>query len=178
MPPAAANDPIKEKLPSQDSDSPNKYKQRFREFDLAGKVYIVTGGAQGLGLSLAEALVEAGSSGRFTCSKPRNSAHASISQFTASTAVILPMRNSRLPALEQTQIMADPSTTLVRSYGPFTSLLRRHSRLRFSPIYNPYPSKAHSIALMLTPEPRQNAMSATPNNSTPLPLKLRLKNSA
>ncbi|KAF2809031.1 NAD(P)-binding protein [Mytilinidion resinicola] len=33
---------------------------RFREFDLAGGVYIVTGGARGLGLCLAEALVEAG----------------------------------------------------------------------------------------------------------------------
>jgi len=34
--------------------------KRFREFDLAGGVYIVTGGARGLGLCLAEALVEAG----------------------------------------------------------------------------------------------------------------------
>ncbi|KAF2096659.1 3-alpha--hydroxysteroid dehydrogenase [Rhizodiscina lignyota] len=32
----------------------------FRDFDLAGGVYIVTGGARGLGLSMAEALVEAG----------------------------------------------------------------------------------------------------------------------
>ncbi|EME41234.1 hypothetical protein DOTSEDRAFT_134863 [Dothistroma septosporum NZE10] len=33
---------------------------RFREFELNDRVYIVTGGAQGLGLTLAEALVEAG----------------------------------------------------------------------------------------------------------------------
>ncbi|KAK5169601.1 uncharacterized protein LTR77_005578 [Saxophila tyrrhenica] len=33
---------------------------RFREFELDGKVFVVTGGAQGLGLTLAEALVEAG----------------------------------------------------------------------------------------------------------------------
>lgn len=57
MPHAAVSEPISEKLPSQDSDSHDQYKQRFREFDLAGKVYIVTGGAQGLGLSLDEVLV-------------------------------------------------------------------------------------------------------------------------
>ncbi|KAF4845194.1 L-xylulose reductase [Colletotrichum siamense] len=33
---------------------------RFSDFDLKGRTFIVTGGAQGLGLSLAEALVEAG----------------------------------------------------------------------------------------------------------------------
>jgi len=33
---------------------------RLKEFDLAGKIFIVTGGAQGLGLTLAQALVEAG----------------------------------------------------------------------------------------------------------------------
>ncbi|KAK4570471.1 hypothetical protein LTR86_002551 [Recurvomyces mirabilis] len=33
---------------------------RLREFELDGRVFIVTGGAQGLGLTLAEALVEAG----------------------------------------------------------------------------------------------------------------------
>lgn len=37
--------------------------QRFREFDLQGKVYAVTGGGRGLGLAMAEALVEAGAQG-------------------------------------------------------------------------------------------------------------------
>ena len=37
--------------------------KRFADFDLAGKVYIVTGGARGLGLAQAEALVEAGGKG-------------------------------------------------------------------------------------------------------------------
>lgn len=36
---------------------------RFADFDLEGKVCIVTGGAQGLGLALAEGLVEAGANG-------------------------------------------------------------------------------------------------------------------
>ncbi|RMZ13085.1 hypothetical protein D0860_02685 [Hortaea werneckii] len=34
--------------------------QRFREFELDGRVFVVTGGARGLGLALAEVLVEAG----------------------------------------------------------------------------------------------------------------------
>ncbi|KAK3311099.1 uncharacterized protein B0T15DRAFT_564808 [Chaetomium strumarium] len=35
-------------------------RKRFADFDVAGKVFVVTGGAQGLGLAMAEALVEAG----------------------------------------------------------------------------------------------------------------------
>ncbi|KAL3453926.1 hypothetical protein BJX65DRAFT_262229 [Aspergillus insuetus] len=47
---------VKEKLPTDGG----KNRERFREFSLAGKVFAVTGGARGLGLSMAEALVEAG----------------------------------------------------------------------------------------------------------------------
>lgn len=56
-------EPIKEKLPRADVNGTKSHKGRFREYDLEGKVYMVTGGAQGLGLSLAEALVEAGATG-------------------------------------------------------------------------------------------------------------------
>jgi len=35
-------------------------RKRFADFDLTGKVFIVTGGAQGLGLAMAEAVAEAG----------------------------------------------------------------------------------------------------------------------
>ena len=49
---------LKEKLPSTE-----RSRERFREFSLAGKVFAVTGGARGLGLSMAEALVEAGGRG-------------------------------------------------------------------------------------------------------------------
>jgi len=48
---------IQERLPSETETNTH---QRFREFDLQGKVFIVTGGARGLGLAMAEALVEAG----------------------------------------------------------------------------------------------------------------------
>ncbi|KAL5335744.1 NAD(P)-binding protein [Aspergillus crustosus] len=48
---------VKEKLPKVD---PRKTNERFREFSLTGKVFAVTGGARGLGLAMAEALVEAG----------------------------------------------------------------------------------------------------------------------
>lgn len=49
---------IKDKLPK-----PEKAPARLREFDLQDKVFVVTGGARGLGLTLAEALVEAGGKG-------------------------------------------------------------------------------------------------------------------
>jgi hypothetical protein len=51
---------IQERLPP---DSKANTQQRFREFDLQDKVFVVTGGARGLGLSMAEALVEAGAQG-------------------------------------------------------------------------------------------------------------------
>jgi len=43
---------------------PNVGNKRFLDFDLAGGVYLVTGGARGLGLAMAEALVEAGGKGQ------------------------------------------------------------------------------------------------------------------
>lgn len=48
---------IQNKLPSKE-DLHNV--QRFREFDMEGRVYAITGGGRGLGLSMAEALTEAG----------------------------------------------------------------------------------------------------------------------
>ncbi|KAL8892714.1 MAG: hypothetical protein Q9215_000463 [Flavoplaca cf. flavocitrina] len=48
--------PIDQKLPTSSATQT----QRFREFDLAKRVFIVTGGGRGLGLTMAEALIEAG----------------------------------------------------------------------------------------------------------------------
>ncbi|KAK9776815.1 hypothetical protein SCAR479_06553 [Seiridium cardinale] len=45
-------------------------KKKFADFDLAGKVFLVTGGAQGLGLALAEGLVEAGGKGSTRTNAP------------------------------------------------------------------------------------------------------------
>lgn len=42
---------------------PERSPHRFRDFDLQGKVFVVTGGGRGLGLTLAEVLVEAGGKG-------------------------------------------------------------------------------------------------------------------
>lgn len=50
---------IAKRLPRPDA-GPQK---RLREFELDGRVFLVTGGARGLGLTLAEALVEAGGHG-------------------------------------------------------------------------------------------------------------------
>jgi hypothetical protein len=44
---------------------PERQPQRFRDFDLEGKVFVVTGGGRGLGLTLADVLVEAGGKGMF-----------------------------------------------------------------------------------------------------------------
>ena len=51
---------IAQRLPAESKHSP----QRLREFGLDNRVFIVTGGARGLGLTLAEALVEAGGHGK------------------------------------------------------------------------------------------------------------------
>ncbi|KAL3961077.1 hypothetical protein ACCO45_006194 [Purpureocillium lilacinum] len=56
--------------------------KRFADFDLAGKTFIVTGGARGLGLALAEALVEAGGRGTI-----RQAAEASNGKLTRSRLV-------------------------------------------------------------------------------------------
>lgn len=49
-----------EVLPKQGPESNNLAKQTFTKFDLSNGVYIVTGGARGLGLAMAESLAEAG----------------------------------------------------------------------------------------------------------------------
>ncbi|KAJ5980724.1 hypothetical protein N7481_008022 [Penicillium waksmanii] len=50
-------DHIQSKLPSKKQ---LRNANRFREFDLEGRVFAVTGGGRGLGLSMGEALIEAG----------------------------------------------------------------------------------------------------------------------
>ena len=58
--------PVSTRAPSsiaQRLPDPEKDHGRFREFDLEGKVFVVTGGGRGLGLTLAEVLVEAGGKG-------------------------------------------------------------------------------------------------------------------
>ncbi len=58
--PAHARPPssIARRLPDADQDH-----NRLRDFNLQGKVFVVTGGGRGLGLTLAEVLVEAGGTG-------------------------------------------------------------------------------------------------------------------
>lgn len=51
-----ANDEVKSSSPHISSNVRDK-------FDIAGKVHIVTGGGRGLGLAMAEALVEGGATG-------------------------------------------------------------------------------------------------------------------
>jgi NAD(P)-dependent dehydrogenase (short-subunit alcohol dehydrogenase family) len=56
---------LSRKLPEEASKATQ---QPFKEFDLRGKVFVVTGGARGLGLAMAEALVEAGGKGAWKTS--------------------------------------------------------------------------------------------------------------
>lgn len=64
--------------------------KRFGDFDVAGKVFIVTGGAQGLGLAMAEALVEAGGKGKRTHARAR----ARMSTTDDENADVLPTNDS------------------------------------------------------------------------------------
>jgi hypothetical protein len=58
--PGATTDHIQTKLPP---DNKTRNTQRFREFDLENRVFAITGGGRGLGLAMAEALMEAGAKG-------------------------------------------------------------------------------------------------------------------
>lgn len=60
-------DHIQSKMPAKELLR-NNY--RFGEFDLEGRVYAITGGGRGLGLSMAEALIEAGAKGTYTLIPP------------------------------------------------------------------------------------------------------------
>ncbi len=50
--------------PNDKANFPSVGNKRMRDFDIEGGTYVVTGGAQGLGLNLAEALCEAGAKGK------------------------------------------------------------------------------------------------------------------
>lgn len=56
----ASPDHVQTKLPPATG---TKNAQRFREFNLQDRIFAVTGGARGLGLTMAEALMEAGANG-------------------------------------------------------------------------------------------------------------------
>jgi len=60
VPPDPAKNPAVGLAPKRSAHIGQK---RLADFDLSGKVFIVTGGARGLGLALAEALVETGGKG-------------------------------------------------------------------------------------------------------------------
>lgn len=66
--PDPRENPANELAPNADV---NVGQKRLADFDLKGKVFIVTGAAQGLGLALAEGLVEAGGKGDTSPSRIR-----------------------------------------------------------------------------------------------------------
>jgi hypothetical protein len=65
VPPDPAKNPTVGLAPKRSEPIGQK---RLADFDLSGKVFIVTGGARGLGLALAEALVETGGKGELDMS--------------------------------------------------------------------------------------------------------------
>ncbi|EFQ35344.1 short chain dehydrogenase [Colletotrichum graminicola M1.001] len=67
--------PADEMLPPRET---NFGKAQFADFNLKGRSFIVTGGAQGLGLSIAEALAEAG--GRVYCLDRQEKPHAEYAE--------------------------------------------------------------------------------------------------
>lgn len=60
---AASPDHVQTKLPPATG---TRNTQRFREFNLQDRIFAVTGGARGLGLAMAEALMEAGANGNYS----------------------------------------------------------------------------------------------------------------
>lgn len=78
---------------------PERNPHRFRDFDLEGKVFVVTGGGRGLGLTLAEVLVEAGGKGVLPC----NSLVGVFADWTKSTVWIAlphPWMSSMTPRID------------------------------------------------------------------------------
>jgi hypothetical protein len=63
VPPEPQRNPAVGIAPNRDD---NVGQKRLADFDLNGRVFIVTGGARGLGLALAEALVETGGKGEYS----------------------------------------------------------------------------------------------------------------
>lgn len=59
--PESNPDSIQTKIPQPVGE---KNTQRFREFKLDGQTIAITGGGRGLGLTMAEALMEAGANGK------------------------------------------------------------------------------------------------------------------
>ena len=57
------NAPSSQELQSKLGSAKERTGNRFKEFDMKDRVYAITGGARGIGLSMAEALLEAGAKG-------------------------------------------------------------------------------------------------------------------
>lgn len=84
--------------------------KRLADFDLKGRVFVVTGGASGIGLAMAEGLVEAG--GKGTLNDPEeNRTHTNSQQSTASTEPQNPAATGAKPRNESSPNGAAKCTT-------------------------------------------------------------------
>lgn len=109
--------------------------KKLADFDLSGKVFIVTGGARGLGLSLAEALAETGGKGKLAkLPKTRHRAPHRLINKLQCIALTENQKRMSIGMKPPGELMSSevPSTTSSKMYKTRMAWTSRSRRLQMS----------------------------------------------